>query len=58
MAHLKARDHYDNYDMCGIAGVILLTSQENCIAAGDSVENCFPSLHHQEDMGIVKQATG
>jgi hypothetical protein len=44
MAHLKARDHYDNYDMCGIAGIILLSSQGNCIALGDFVEDCFLPL--------------
>lgn len=26
MAHLKARGHYDNYDMCGIAGIIDFTA--------------------------------
>jgi hypothetical protein len=56
MAHRKARGHYDNYDMCGIAGVILLSSQGNCMALGNLVEGCFPSLHlhRQEGVGIVK----
>jgi hypothetical protein len=43
--------------MCGIAGIILLSSQGNCMALGDFVEDCFPSLHRHENVGIVKQAT-
>lgn len=26
MAHRKARGHYDNYDMCGIAGIVDFTA--------------------------------
>jgi hypothetical protein len=31
--------------MCGIAGIILLSSQGNCIALGDFVEDCFLPLY-------------
>jgi hypothetical protein len=44
--------------MFGIAGIILFSSQRKCIALGGFVEDCFPSPHRQEDVGIVKQATG
>lgn len=42
MVLLKARG---SNDMCGIASIILLSSQGNCIALDDFVKDCFLPAH-------------